>query len=202
MQMLNLNLSFNPSLMLNTVEANKNAIIKNIIEIENKFDPKYKTELCQKFQNTGKCPYGYKCRFAHGKGELISKHPIANYKKIECKTFYKTGYCPYGSRCNFRHFQKKFSKLNISYFYLRLYLLKLNNNTASENLFNLKGSKLINGRLPVFETITPNLSSKEIKECVYESTKDLYEIKLERNNSQTTVSVSNTSFDDDKKLRS
>ena len=36
-------------------------------------DPKYKTELCKKFSDTGTCPYGSKCRFAHGKGELISK---------------------------------------------------------------------------------------------------------------------------------
>ena len=198
MQMLNLNLSFNPSLILNRVEINKNALIKNIIELENKFDPKYKTELCQKFQNTGKCPYGYKCRFAHGKEELVSKHPKVNYKKNECKTFHRIGYCPYGSRCNFKHFQKKFSELNLSFYYLRLFLLKMNNNITSEYLFNLKGSKIINGRLPIFESIVPNLSLEENKEGVYESNKDLLDLKFERNNSQTTES--NTSFDDDKKL--
>ena len=30
---------------------------------ENKVDPKYKTEICKKFQSTGKCPYGEKCIF-------------------------------------------------------------------------------------------------------------------------------------------
>lgn len=201
MQKFNLNISFNPSLILNTVECNKNALIKNIIELENKFDPKYKTELCQKYQNTGKCPYGYKCRFAHGKAELVTKHPKANYKKIECKSFYEKGYCPYGSRCNFKHFEKKFSDINLSYYYFRLFLLKINNNKfLSDNFLNLKGSKLINGRLSIFETIAPNFVLKEQNNNnnVYESSKDLFEIQLERNNSQSTVS--NTSFEEDKKF--
>lgn len=29
---------------------------------------KYKTELCKKYEEKGLCPYGLKCRFAHGKG--------------------------------------------------------------------------------------------------------------------------------------
>ena len=68
----------NTELMLKLVEVNKKSLIKNIIEEENKFDPKYKTELCKKFQNTGHCPYGFKCRFAHGKDELITKTQGAN----------------------------------------------------------------------------------------------------------------------------
>lgn len=85
MQMLNINPVFNTELMLRLVELNKKTIIKNIIEEENKFDPKYKTELCKKFQNTGHCPYGFKCRFAHGKEELITKTQGANYKKSNAK---------------------------------------------------------------------------------------------------------------------
>jgi len=27
--------------------------------------PKYKTEVCKKFSNTGNCPYGNRCRFIH-----------------------------------------------------------------------------------------------------------------------------------------
>ena len=52
-------------------------------KLEDKFNPseKYKTELCKKFQSTGFCPYGNKCRFAHGKEELITKIQNANYKK-------------------------------------------------------------------------------------------------------------------------
>ena len=39
---------------------------------ENLIDPKYKTELCKTFSDTGICPYGDKCRFAHGKEELFN----------------------------------------------------------------------------------------------------------------------------------
>ena len=60
---------------------------KNFIESEKKKDPKYKTELCKTFTETGKCPYGYKCRFAHGKEELNSKNLNLNYKKKKCKKF-------------------------------------------------------------------------------------------------------------------
>ena len=55
---------------VNIVEVNKKSLIKNIIEEENKFEPKYKTELCKKLQNKDYCPYGFKCRFANGKEEL------------------------------------------------------------------------------------------------------------------------------------
>lgn len=34
-------------------------------------EEKYKTELCKNFVSTGKCNYGKKCRFAHGKDELV-----------------------------------------------------------------------------------------------------------------------------------
>lgn len=198
MQTLNLTFSFNPSLILNTIESNKNALVKNILELENKFDPKYKTELCQKYQNTGRCPYGFKCRFAHGKEELFNKHPKANYKKIKCKSFYEKGFCPYGFRCNFKHFEKKFSQINLSFYYFRLFLLKSYNKDISVNCLNFKGSKLINRRLPIFEIIAPNFSMKDKKDFdnIYEKKKDSVDIKIERNNSQTTVS--NTSYEDEK----
>ncbi|KAL6571884.1 hypothetical protein OROHE_002753 [Orobanche hederae] len=37
----------------------------------------FKTELCNKWQETGACPYGDHCQFAHGIGELCSviRHP-------------------------------------------------------------------------------------------------------------------------------
>ena len=89
-------------------------LYKKLIEEEHKKDPKYKTELCQKFMETGECPYGIKCRFAHGKNELISKNIGINYKKKLCKSFSQFGFCPYGSRCNFLHNEKK-------YFYLPYY---------------------------------------------------------------------------------
>ncbi|XP_041035022.1 mRNA decay activator protein ZFP36L2-like [Carcharodon carcharias] len=65
--------------------------------------PRYKTELCRPFQESGLCRYGDKCQFAHGLGELriLSRHP--KYKTELCRTFHSTGLCPYGSRCHFIH---------------------------------------------------------------------------------------------------
>ncbi|KAJ1956742.1 hypothetical protein GGI12_005227, partial [Dipsacomyces acuminosporus] len=33
-------------------------------------NPLYKTRLCQRYSEQGECPYGEKCQFAHGEGEL------------------------------------------------------------------------------------------------------------------------------------
>ena len=200
MQRLNSKYNLTSSLYLQLGDIDKKAFIKNLIEAENKLDPKYKTELCKKFQATGQCPYGYKCRFAHGSGELIIKNQGKNYKKRLCKSFYEKGYCPYGSRCNFRHFEKNLSEINISYYYFQLFLLKKYYNRASENFLHSIGSNLINDRLPVFKSLLKNLSgNKNIKlDKFYESSKgDLFETKCERKFSQSTVS--NTSYEEDKK---
>ena len=203
---MNLNYSLPSSLLQQLTDINKNALIKNIIEAENKFDPKYKTELCKKFQSTGHCPYGYKCRFAHGKQELITKQQGKNYKKRPCKSFFEKGYCPYGSRCNFQHYEKSFNEINFSFYYFQLFLItKYNsNNRPSRNFLHSIGSKLINDRLPIFKSITKNLSDDKIDnskikcENLFESTKDdLPEIKMERKYSQSTFS--NTSYEEDKK---
>ena len=202
---MNLNYSLPSSLLQQLADINKNALIKNIIEAENKFDPKYKTELCKKFQSTGHCPYGYKCRFAHGKQELITKQQGKNYKKRPCKSFFEKGYCPYGSRCNFQHYEKSFNEINFSFYYFQLFLLtKYENNRPSRNFLHSIGSKLINDRLPIFKSITKNLSDDKIDnskikcENLFESTKDdLPEIKMERKYSQSTFS--NTSYEEDKK---
>jgi len=52
---------------------------------------------------TGACPYGTKCQFAHGRDELrpVKRHP--KYKTENCRTFHTTGTCPYGKRCRFIH---------------------------------------------------------------------------------------------------
>ncbi|XP_072346360.1 mRNA decay activator protein ZFP36L1-like isoform X1 [Scyliorhinus torazame] len=65
--------------------------------------PRYKTELCRPFQESGICRYGDKCQFAHGLGELriLSRHP--KYKTELCRTFHSCGICPYGARCHFVH---------------------------------------------------------------------------------------------------
>ncbi|KAI3848915.1 hypothetical protein MKW98_014449, partial [Papaver atlanticum] len=62
-----------------------------------------KTELCNKWQETGVCPYGDHCQFAHGIRELrpVIRHP--RYKTEVCRMVLNGGFCPYGHRCHFRH---------------------------------------------------------------------------------------------------
>ncbi|XP_047330169.1 zinc finger CCCH domain-containing protein 15-like isoform X2 [Impatiens glandulifera] len=62
-----------------------------------------KTELCNKWQETGKCPYGDQCQFAHGITELrpVIRHP--RYKTEVCRMVLAGIPCPYGHRCHFRH---------------------------------------------------------------------------------------------------
>jgi len=188
--MFQINQVLNAELMLKLVELKKKSIIKNIIEEENKFDPKYKTELCKKFQNTGYCPYGFKCRFAHGKEELITKSQGVNYKKKLCKTFHEKGYCPYGSRCSFMHDERKFSNISLSYYYLQLFLFKKYNIFPTLNYLCPKGSVLPNGRLPVFESFT---KTKKIG-----SSNDLFD-KIEITRTNTSSTESNNSIEEEQK---
>ena len=193
---MKLNYSLTPSFLPQFTNMSKISVIKNnIIKAENNLDSKYKTEICKKFQTTGKCPYGEKCRFAHGKQELMTTFKGKNYKKIPCKTFFKKGYCPYGSRCNFLHNEKDFSEINYSYYYFQLFLItKYNsNNRSSRNFLHSIGSNLINDRLPVFKSITGNLSkdknAKNNFENLIEPNKGGFlEINIGRKNSQSTIS--------------
>ena len=114
---------------------------KVYIENEQKKDPKYKTELCKTFRETGKCPYGFKCRFAHGKDELVSKILNSNYKKKDCKTFSEIGFCPYGSRCSFRHDERKINDIHLPFYYINTFIY----------------CKPLNKRLSVFENITSDV---------------------------------------------
>uniref|UniRef100_A0A0D3GB54 C3H1-type domain-containing protein n=1 Tax=Oryza barthii TaxID=65489 RepID=A0A0D3GB54_9ORYZ len=63
----------------------------------------FKTELCNKWEETGACPYGDQCQFAHGVAELrpVIRHP--RYKTQVCRMVLAGGVCPYGHRCHFRH---------------------------------------------------------------------------------------------------
>ncbi|EPS61813.1 hypothetical protein M569_12980 [Genlisea aurea] len=63
----------------------------------------FKTELCNKWQQTGTCPYGNNCQFAHGIRELrpVLRHP--RYKTEVCRMVLNGVPCPYGHRCHFRH---------------------------------------------------------------------------------------------------
>ncbi|XVE72134.1 hypothetical protein DITRI_Ditri11bG0014200 [Diplodiscus trichospermus] len=62
-----------------------------------------KTELCNKWQETGTCPYADHCQFAHGISELrpVIRHP--RYKTQVCRMILAGQTCPYGHRCHFRH---------------------------------------------------------------------------------------------------
>ncbi|XP_077221527.1 zinc finger CCCH domain-containing protein 14-like [Tasmannia lanceolata] len=62
-----------------------------------------KTELCNKWQETGTCPYEDQCQFSHGIGELrpVIRHP--RYKTEICRMVLAGDTCPYGHRCHFRH---------------------------------------------------------------------------------------------------
>lgn len=65
----------------------------------------YKTELCNKWAT--KCPYGERCRFAHGFEEL---RPVARHNKYKtsvCHMFAAGEPCTYGHRCHFRHVLKQ-----------------------------------------------------------------------------------------------
>eukprot|EP00764_Aduncisulcus_paluster_P002959 gnl/Carplike_NY0171/1445_a1964_1479.p1 GENE.gnl/Carplike_NY0171/1445_a1964_1479~~gnl/Carplike_NY0171/1445_a1964_1479.p1 ORF type:complete len:157 (+),score=6.76 gnl/Carplike_NY0171/1445_a1964_1479:31-501(+) len=62
----------------------------------------YKTELCNPFMEYGQCPYGPKCRFAHGIHELRSR-TSCHHTSEKCKAFHSNGICNYGRRCRFCH---------------------------------------------------------------------------------------------------
>jgi len=64
----------------------------------------FKTRLCTMFMETGACPYGDRCSFAHGEHEL-QRPPTHGYqrKTRPCNRFNTPEGCPYGDRCNFLH---------------------------------------------------------------------------------------------------
>lgn len=110
-------------------------------------DPKYKTEICNKWEQSGTCTYGKKCRFAHGKAELFRKS-IDNYKQKDCLSFHSLGYCVYGNRCNFKHDERKIENIERESYYS----FKLETMTISSLMFNKPNQK--NKRLQIFKEIT------------------------------------------------
>merc|ERR1712217_283385 len=54
-----------------------------------------KTRLCTQYAETGMCPRGDQCTFAHG------GHEVKGYKTKLCK--YEAGLCPSGDKCSFAH---------------------------------------------------------------------------------------------------
>ena len=121
---------------------------------ENRNDPKYKTELCKKFMERGTCPYGQKCRFAHGKEELLEKKIDCKlYKQKKCNSFYNNKYCNYGSRCHFQHDQRSLEEIKVSYYvsllnYLSLGLnedivIRMNVNELQNEFVNMTPSSIL-----------------------------------------------------------
>lgn len=68
-------------------------------------DPRYKTELCNRFRERGYCKYGKRCLYAHGPEELRPSSRVFDpkYKTQRCKHWWETGKCPYAKRCRFIH---------------------------------------------------------------------------------------------------
>lgn len=81
---------------------------------EYKLDPRYKTELCKRWEDCEKCKWGKHCMFAHGSDELRDRSHHKKFKTLKCVKFHELGICQYGSRCSFIHddsfFQEKQEK--------------------------------------------------------------------------------------------
>lgn len=74
------------------------------LSLENPEEKKNKVQLCRQFFETRWCPYGERCKFAHGVSQLLTQREGTNkYKTRCCLNFKNKGFCIYGSRCNFIH---------------------------------------------------------------------------------------------------
>ena len=124
------------------------------------FKIKYKTELCKYFEIDGKCKYGDKCAYAHGKENLRSK--VTNttaYRTKKCTQFFENGYCPYGNRCQFAH-ELKSNIVNNPYEKGMSYSKILEIMSKLENVENIK--KLVDKpRLTIFKEIWLHLKEKQ-----------------------------------------
>lgn len=65
---------------------------------------KFRTEMCKNFEQSGHCPFGDRCSFAHSKNQIMVRTDLpVNYKTKLCRKYQLNGSCPYGSRCQFKH---------------------------------------------------------------------------------------------------
>lgn len=88
-------------------------------------ETKFKTEMCKNWSEKGRCNYGTKCKFAHGKQELQDKS-IQNkqrYKSKKCNSFHTSMFCPYGMRCLFAHDQSTLEEVKSRCYYQLLSLI-------------------------------------------------------------------------------
>lgn len=122
-------------------------------------DPKYKTELCEKFTKYGKCSYKGKCRYAHGEKELLSRSILnKNYRKQNCVKF-SNGFCPYGMRCLYNHKNPESLKFTFS---LLLELKCISNSFEFNNRLRcFKNIALIKNELTEFNIKDSHNTSKQ-----------------------------------------
>jgi hypothetical protein len=75
-----------------------------------------RTTMCTNFLQSGSCPYGNRCEFAHGDGwplfdgtatvdhvQPCSRTTNARYKTLPCRHWHEFGQCPYAMKCVFTH---------------------------------------------------------------------------------------------------
>jgi len=107
-------------------------------------ETKYKTEVCRNWSETGQCPYGKKCKFAHGKQDLNEKTQTSKvgYKSKRCTSFHHKLTCMYGVRCLFSHEQRTLGDLSKKNYYQKF--------LSCPALFH--NSSIKKGRLPIFPT--------------------------------------------------
>lgn len=80
-----------------------------------------KTEMCKNWIELGSCSYGIKCRFAHGKKELVKRVNVHHkYKSKPCLNFHTQMFCPYGNRCLFQHDERTIKDVSRSYYVILL----------------------------------------------------------------------------------
>ncbi len=83
---------------------NKDKCFDDTLKFKTSQTHKIKSSLCKNFTQTGLCPYGDKCQFAHGTHELRCNAEInVSYKTKYCNSFLNKRSCIYGFRCNFIH---------------------------------------------------------------------------------------------------
>ena len=100
----------NPTILNSALQQKKKVTID---------ETKYKTEVCKNWSETGQCPYGKRCKFAHGKQDLNEKKPTdrSYYKSKKCNSFNNQNICMYGVRCLFSHDQRTLKQLLDRYYY-------------------------------------------------------------------------------------